>query len=156
MSEHSAQIVWHRGDQPFRDNRYSRLHQWEFDGGTVVKASASPSVVPLPLSSADAVDPEEAFIASIASCHMLWFLSLAAAEGYCVDEYRDRAQGMLGKNEEGRMAMLQLDLHPQTRFSGSPQPSKDQLMALHSQAHERCFLASSVLTRIRCEPRLLP
>src|SRR6202050_3246553 len=106
MSQISAQIFWQRGNADFIDNRYSRAHAWRFDGGIEVPASSSPHVVPVPLSLEAAVDPEEAFVASLSSCHMLWFLSLAAAQRLCVDQYSDEAVGVLGKNAAGKVAML--------------------------------------------------
>ncbi|HSX69504.1 MAG TPA: OsmC family peroxiredoxin, partial [Pseudomonas sp.] len=108
MAIHSAEILWSRGDQDFLDNRYSRAHLWRFDGGVEVPASSSPHVVPPPGSRADAVDPEEAFVASLSSCHMLWFLSLAARDGWRVDAYRDLAEGRMGRNAEGRLAILRV------------------------------------------------
>src|SRR5512140_777551 len=101
MSHYTSVIRWERGAQPFLDHRYSRGHVWRFDGGVEVPASSSPGVVPLPMSRADAVDPEEAFVASLASCHMLWFLSIAAKRGFCVDSYVDNADGVMAKNASG-------------------------------------------------------
>src|SRR5215467_6234752 len=118
MSHYTATIAWHRRDAVFTDNKYSREHLWEFDGGIRVAASASPHVVPLPFSTAEAVDPEEAFIASLASCHMLWFLSIAAKHGFVVDTYRDEATGTMGKNAEGKLAMTEVTLRPRVAFSG--------------------------------------
>ena len=152
MSQHSAQILWTRGDQAFTDNRYSRVHHWSFDGGLSVVASASPLVVPLPMSSEHAVDPEEAFVASLASCHMLWFLSLAAKQGFIVDEYRDQPVGTLGRNPEGKMAVLTVDLRPSIRFSGSRLPTPGEIDDLHHRAHDLCFLANSVKAEVRCSP----
>ena len=153
MSHHTSSILWERGSQPFIDNRYSRAHVWRFDGGVEVPASASPSVVRLPFSRADAVDPEEAFVASLSSCHMLWFLSIAAERKYVVDSYEDQADGLMGKNSQGKSAMTKVTLRPLVRFSGENQPSREQLLALHHRAHEECFLASSVLSEVVCEPR---
>jgi len=153
MSHHTSSILWERGSQPFIDNRYSRAHVWRFDGGVEVPASASPSVVRLPFSRADAVDPEEAFVASLSSCHMLWFLSIAAERKYVVDSYEDQADGLMGKNGQGKSAMTKVTLRPLVRFSGENQPSREQLLALHHRAHEECFLASSVLSEVVCEPR---
>src|SRR5512140_487653 len=119
MSHYTSVIRWERGAQPFLDHRYSRGHVWRFDGGTEVPASSSPSVVPLPLSRADAVDPEEAFVASLASCHMLWFLSIAAKRKYIVDAYEDQAEGVMEKNAEGRLAMTKITLRPLVVFSGA-------------------------------------
>jgi organic hydroperoxide reductase OsmC/OhrA len=151
MSEYHATIHWQRGDAVFTDNRYSRAHIWRFDGGVEVPASSSPQVVPLPMSSAAAVDPEEAFVASLASCHMLWFLSLAVARGLCVDRYEDAAIGVLAKNAEGRMAMTEVTLRPRVEFGGTG-PTRQVLTELHHRAHDACFIAASVLTRVNCEP----
>ena len=154
MSAHSyqAQIRWSRGDAVFTDNRYSRGHSWHFDGGIEVPASSSPQVVRVPLSVAAAVDPEEAFVASIASCHMLWFLSVAAGEGFRVDQYLDEAVGIMGKNAAGKTAVAQVTLRPRVSFSGARLPSHAQIDQLHHKAHEECFIANSVTTDIRCEP----
>ncbi len=152
MSEYQATIHWQRRDAAFTDNRYSRAHVWRFDGGVEVVASSSPQVVPLPMSSAAAVDPEEAFVASLASCHMLWFLSLAAARGLCVDHYDDAAIGVLAKNAEGRMAMTEVTLRPHVVFGAGTEPTRQALDELHQSAHEACFIAASVLTRVNCEP----
>src|SRR5512147_586110 len=107
MSLYTAVIAWERSGAVFTDNRYSRGHRWNFDGGVEVPASASPHVVPLPLSVAAAVDPEEAFVAALASCHMLWFLSIAARQGIVVERYRDEAIGVMAKNAQGRLAMTE-------------------------------------------------
>jgi organic hydroperoxide reductase OsmC/OhrA len=155
MTEHqyTAQIVWHRGDAVFTDNRYSRGHVWRFDGGIEVPASSSPLVVRLPLSVEAAVDPEEAFIASIASCHMLTFLSLAARQGYRVDDYLDAATGVMHKNPAGKLAVTRVTLRPDAVFGAARLPTRDELDRLHHQAHEECFIANSVNTQIVCEPR---
>lgn len=152
MAQHSAEILWLRDEQDFLNNRYSRAHSWRFDGGLEVAASSSPHVVPLPWSDAHAVDPEEAFVASLSSCHMLWFLSLAAKQGFQVDRYADQASGVMARNDEGRMAMTEVVLRPQVSFSGARLPDNQQLHALHHLAHEECFIANSVKTQVRCEP----
>ena len=152
MGEYRATVAWQRDGAKFTDNRYSRGHSWSFDGGVTVPASASPHVVPLPLSVEAAVDPEEAFVASLSSCHMLFFLSFAAKRGFVVDSYRDEAVGTLGKNAEGRMAMTRVTLHPAVRFSGERQPSAGEIDAIHHDSHEACFIANSVKTELRCEP----
>ena len=154
MAQHSAEILWQRGEQSFLDNRYSRAHLWRFDGGLEVPASSSPQVVPLPWSDASAVDPEEAFVASLSSCHMLWFLSLAAQQGFQVDRYQDQALGVMAKNAEGRLAMTEVLLRPRVCFGGERQPDAEQVHALHHRAHEACFIANSVKTEVRCEPVL--
>ncbi|MBL9172600.1 MAG: OsmC family protein [Verrucomicrobiales bacterium] len=154
MSEHHATISWERKDAPFLDQRYSRVHEWRFDGGAVVTASSSPSVVPVPMSDASAVDPEEAFVAALSSCHLLWFLSLAAKRGWLVDAYTDTASGVLGRNSEGRLAMTQVVLRPFVTFSGAMRPSPDDFLKAHHAAHDACFIASSVRTEVRVEPEL--
>jgi organic hydroperoxide reductase OsmC/OhrA len=153
MSHYTATIRWERDSQPFHDNRYSRAHVWRFDGGIEVPASSSPSVVPLPMSRAEAVDPEEAFVASLSSCHMLWFLSIAVKGKYIVDTYEDQAEGVMAKNAEGRLAMTQVTLRPRVVFSGPTLPDKAQLDALHHAAHEQCFIASSVRSEVVVAPR---
>jgi len=151
MALHSAEIIWHRNGAAFTDNRYSRLHRWIFDGGVEVPASSSPQVVPLPLSSASAVDPEEAFVASLSSCHMLWFLSIAARRGFVVESYRDKAQGTVAKNAKGKQAVMEVVLRPQVTYAGNP-PSEAESQAMHEESHDRCFIANSVSTDVRCEP----
>lgn len=152
MSDYTAEVRWLRDGQVFTDNRYSRGHEWSFDGGVKVPASSSPSVVPLPMSKAAAVDPEEAFVASLASCHMLWFLSLAAKARLVVDQYTDCAVGTMGPNAEGRNAMLRVVLRPRVTFSGTTPAAREQIAALHHDAHERCFIANSVKSEVICEP----
>lgn len=155
MAEHSVQIEWQLGAQEdFTAQRYSRRHTLRFDGGVQLVASSSPSVVPLPWSDASGVDPEELFVAALASCHMLWFLSLAAAQGHTVQHYEDDAIGHLARNAEGRMAMTLVTLRPRVRFTGDHAPDDAALRALHHHAHEACFIASSVKTELRCEPRI--
>ncbi len=152
MPEYQMIVQWERGEQPFIDNRYSRGHTWKFDGGVSVPASSSPHTVRVPFSLENAVDPEEAFVASLSSCHMLWFLSIAAKKGFCVDRYIDQATGVLEKNSEQRLAMTKVTLYPRVVFSGSPALTRDEIQAMHEQAHEECFIATSVKTEVRCEP----
>lgn len=149
MAIHTAEIHWARADQAFTDNRYSRAHEWRFDGGAVVPASSSPSVVRLPFSDPAGVDPEEAFVAALSSCHMLWFLGLAARDGYRVDSYTDTAAGTMSKNAAGKEAVTSVLLHPVIVFSGDKVPDDGTVAALHHEAHESCFLANSVLTTIK-------
>lgn len=158
MHQYTATTTWQRAEaEAFVDNRYSRVHRIAFDGGTVLEGSASPSVVPLPFSRAEAVDPEELFVASLSACHMLWFLSLAAQQGWRVDRYEDEAVGTMAKNAEGQVAMTLVVLRPQVVFGGGKRPDAAALEALHHRAHERCFIANSVKTTVRCEPAgLLP
>src|SRR5262245_43319418 len=152
MAEYKAVVAWDRGGAVFTDNKYSRGHRWVFDGGVEVPASSSPHVVPLPFSVAAAVDPEEAFVASLSSCHMLTFLFLAQKRGFVVDSYRDEAVGVLAKDAAGKFAMKLVTLHPDTTFSGSKKPTRADIEAMHHEAHEECFIARSVKTEVRCEP----
>ena len=149
---HKVQVHWSRGEAAFTDNRYSRGHTWRFDGGIEVPASSSPHVVRAPLSVEAAVDPEEAFVAAISSCHMLWFLSIAAERGFRVDDYFDEAEGVMVKNAAGKTAVTRVTLRPRVTFSGDTKPSRTQLDELHHKAHEECFIANSVTTDIICEP----
>lgn len=154
MHTYLARVLWQRGEsEAFTDNRYSRRHRLLFDGGAEWAGSASPQVVPPPLSDASAVDPEEAFVASLASCHMLWFLSLAARQGYRVDRYDDEAAGVMALDAQGRLAMTVVTLRPRVVMGGSNQPTPTQLAQLHHEAHESCYIARSVKTEVRCEPR---
>ncbi len=153
MSRYTATVRWQNNEGvEFPEGRYSRVHVWEFDGGINVPASASPHVVRAPMSSEDAVDPEEALVASISSCHMLSFLAIAAERGYVVESYIDEARGIMRKNDEGRIAVTLVDLHPRTRFSPDSQPDEEALAMMHHRAHEICFIANSVRTEIRCHP----
>lgn len=152
MAEYKTVVAWSRDGAAFTDNRYSRGHRWLFDGGLEVAASSSPHVVPLPLSVAEAVDPEEAFVASLSSCHMLWFLSIAAKRGFVIESYRDEAVGMLAKDASGNMAMTSVTLHPEVQFDGDKRPTKEVEVAMHSEAHGQCFIARSVKTDVLCEP----
>jgi organic hydroperoxide reductase OsmC/OhrA len=148
MSDHTATVAWDRFDAAFTDNRYSRAHRWMFDGGATIPASSSPHVVPVPLSDPMGVDPEEAFVASLSSCHMLWFLSIAASRGFVVDRYEDNAVGTMARDENGRLAMTRVVLNPTTAFSGASLPADDEIRAMHDAAHHECFLANSVKTEI--------
>lgn len=154
MSNYTATTSWRRNGATFTDRKYSRAHQWKFDGGTVVPGSSSPQVVRVPLSDAAAVDPEEAFLASLSSCHLLWFLDLACRQGWVVDSYDDEVVGVLGKNEQGKMAITLVTLRPRTVFTGR-QPTLEELNALHHEAHEQCYIAASVWSEVRCEPVLV-
>ena len=152
IETYTATVAWERNGAVFTDRRYSRAHRWEFDGGVEVPASASPHSVPLPLSLAEAVDPEEAFVASVASCHMLWFLAIAAQHGHVVDSYRDAASATMGPDAEGRVAILDVYLRPEVRFAGGREVPADRLAELHHAAHAECFIANSVRSAIHCHP----
>jgi organic hydroperoxide reductase OsmC/OhrA len=147
MSTHHATVEWKKeGD--FSRKKYLRTHRWKFDGGIEVKAAASPSVVPKPWTVDDAVDPEEAFIAAVSSCHMLTFLFLAANDGYVVESYADDAEGLLA-NDGGGQSITEIVLRPRIVFIGEKLPSAEQIEHLHHRAHEECFIARSVKTNIR-------
>jgi organic hydroperoxide reductase OsmC/OhrA len=148
MGSHTATVTWQRkANEAFIDNKYSRGHLWEFDGGAQVQASASPHIVRFPYSIAANVDPEEAYIAALSSCHMLFFLSLTASAGFVVDDYADHAVGRMAKNEAGRTVVTEIVLSPVVRYKGSS-PSREKEEHLHHEAHEACFLANSVKTKI--------
>lgn len=147
MKEFAAEVTWQRGGQAFLDGRYGRAHDWSFDGGLRVRASSSPLSVPVPMSDPAAVDPEEALVAAAASCHMLFFLSLAAQRGFTVDSYVDGAVGYLGPEEDGRVAMTRIELRPAITFAGE-RPSQAELDALHHAAHARCYIANSLKTAV--------
>jgi organic hydroperoxide reductase OsmC/OhrA len=136
--------------EAFTDKRYSRGHRWLFDGGVEVPASASPHIVPLPYSVAENVDPEEAFVAALASCHMLFYLDFAARRGLVVDRYEDAAEGFLEKAEDGKLAMTRVVLKPRVTYGG-PAPERTVEESLHHQSHEACFLARSVTSTIDIE-----
>jgi organic hydroperoxide reductase OsmC/OhrA len=149
MSIYKATISW-VSDNPdqFTKNRYSRRHMWSFDGGTEVPASSSPHAVPLPWSDEAAVDPEEAFVAAISSCHMLTFLWVAAKRGFVVESYTDNAEGLLAVDQDGKQSMTEVTLHPSIVWGGGSAPTAEELAELHHQAHGGCFIANSVKSRI--------
>lgn len=141
---YTAKVLWERGAQPFVDKRYSRAHAWRFDGGVNVAASASPQVVKVPLSREDAVDPEEAFVASLSSCHMLFFLDYASRAGFRIDRYEDDASGEMAKDIEGRMMVAKVTLRPAITWSGEKRPTAAEIADLHHKSHAVCFIANSV------------
>ncbi|MED5621364.1 OsmC family protein [Ideonella sp. BN130291] len=153
MHLYTAQIDWTRGDAAFTDNRYSRAHEWRFDGGAVVPASSSPLSVRVPYSNPANVDPEEAFVAALSSCHMLTFLWLAGREGLCVDRYSDAAEGVMEDIGHGRQAVTRATLRPEVVFSGTKRPSDADVERLHHSAHEQCYIANSVKTEITVQGR---
>ena len=153
MSSYTATIRWTRDPSTdFSRGQYSRAHSWEFDGGVTVPASHSPHIVPAPWSNADAVDPEEAFVASLASCHMLFFVDLARRAGFTVDSYVDEAEGMLEKRDDGKMWMSRVTMHPRVEFSGDKRPTEADIADLHHRAHDQCFIANSVTTEVIIQP----
>ena len=151
MAKYAATISWERGGSRFVDGDYTRAHVWSFDGGLTVAASASPHIVPLPHSKPENVDPEEALVASLSSCHMLFFLSIAARSGFVVDHYRDSAVGYLEKDGNGKLAMTRVVLRPEAAYSGKKLPAAGQIEIIHHQAHEQCFIANSVKTLVITE-----
>jgi organic hydroperoxide reductase OsmC/OhrA len=152
MQQFSATIDWARGDQSFTNQRYSRAHEWHFDGGARVPASSSPLSVPLPMSDPAGVDPEEALVAATASCHMLWFLSIAARAGHTVDAYHDEPIGLMTRNADGRLFMSRITLRPAISFA-LPGPDSAQLAALHHEAHQECYIANSIRAEVVVEAR---
>ncbi|NNE08554.1 MAG: OsmC family peroxiredoxin [Gemmatimonadetes bacterium] len=152
MSEYTARVSWDRKEaEPYIDNKFSRGHTWTFDGGVTVPGSSSPQVVPPPLSVEKAVDPEEALIASLSSCHMLYFLAFAAKMKFVVDGYVDDAVGVMGKNAEGRFCMTKITLRPAVRFAGDTLPTPDEIHALHEKSHSNCIIANSLETEVVVE-----
>jgi organic hydroperoxide reductase OsmC/OhrA len=156
MSEHRAKITWRRTSADFLKGKYSREHTWTFDGGITVPASASPSVVPTPYSNPANIDPEEAFVAAISSCHMLTFLHLASRAGFTVESYDDDAVGKMGKNENGLYWVEEVVLNTKIVYGGSKLPTPAEETELHERAHEECFIANSVKTRITVRPDSAP
>src|SRR5439155_8521325 len=147
MSEHKITLTCKRGDKPFEYQKYSRDHTWNFDGGHEMEASAAPAYLGNP----KLVDPEEAFVASLSSCHMLTFLAIACKKKFVLDEYVDEAVGQMEKNAEGKMAITKVTLKPKITFSGEKKPSAEELDKMHHAAHENCFIASSVKTEVTVE-----
>jgi organic hydroperoxide reductase OsmC/OhrA len=152
MSTYTATIRWRRkSDGDFSKGQYSRAHEWDFDGGVTVPASPSPHVVPAPWSDASGVDPEEAFVASLSSCHMLFFVDFARRAGFIVDDYVDKAEGVLEKRPDGKQAMTRVTLRPRVSWGGEKRPSKAEIDDIHHRAHDACFIANSVTTEVTIE-----
>jgi organic hydroperoxide reductase OsmC/OhrA len=152
LSTYTATIRWSRdGAEGFAKGQYSRAHTWAFDGGAVVPASPSPHIVPAPWNDPKGVDPEEAFVASLSSCHMLTFLAVACKKKFVLDEYADDAVGHMEKNENGKLAITRVELHPKIKFSGEKQPTEQELDEMHHFAHTECFIANSVKTKVTVE-----
>ena len=149
--QHTALIKWHCTSPDFLQGRYSREHTWTFDGGLTVAASPAPSVVPAPWSNPAHVDPEEAFVASLASCHMLTFLWVAGRDGFQAGSYEDNAVGEMTKNEQGVPWVSKVTLRPRIAWSGAKLPTPEDLDHLHHLAHKQCFIANSVKTEIVVE-----
>jgi len=148
MSEYKAIINWKNTGPDFLKGKYSREHTWTFDGGVTVAASASPAVVPAPYSNPAHVDPEEAFVASVSSCHLLTYIYLASRQGFQVDSYHDEAVGMMTKNEKGVPCVSLITLHPQIAYGGGKLPTAEEEAHLHHLAHEQCYIANSIKTEV--------
>ncbi len=149
MSEHKVTVEWQRETADFSYQTYNRDHNWAFDAGVTVRASATPAY----LGNAKCVDPEEAFVASLSSCHMLTFLAIASKKRFVLYEYHDEAVGILAKDTAGRLAITKVTLRPKIQFSGDTQPTHEEITQMHEQAHEACFIANSVKTEVIVEPR---
>src|SRR5437588_4659633 len=149
MSEHKITLTWKRGDKPFEYQKYSRDHIWKFDGGDVMQASAAPAYLGNP----KYVDPEEAFVASLSSCHMLTFLAVTCKKKFVLDEYVDEAVGHMEKNAEGKLAITRVVLRQKTKFSGDKQTTRQELDEMNHTAHDQCFIANSVKTEVTVEPQ---
>ncbi|MBT3531258.1 MAG: peroxiredoxin [Gammaproteobacteria bacterium] len=148
MSNYTATIEWNRNGEDFINNKYSRAHQWKFDGGAELTATASPHIVPAPWTAEEHIDPEEAFVASLSSCHMLFFLSFASRDGFQIDSYIDKPSGLMSKNSNGKTSMTRVVISPEVVYSGDKRPTKEVEKSLHHLAHENCFIANSVNTEI--------
>lgn len=148
MSEYVATVEWSRGDQPFLDHKYARAHDWRFDGGAVVRGSSAPSSVPVPQSDPAAVDPEEALVASVSSCHMLFFLAYAAKAGFVIDHYRDEATATMGRDDRGKVSITAVTLRPRVTWSGELRPDQAAIDDLHHRSHEHCYIANSIRAEV--------
>jgi organic hydroperoxide reductase OsmC/OhrA len=149
MSEHKTALQWNRDGKPFTPEGYSRDHEWAFEGGQRLNGSAAPAYG----GSEHGVDPEEALVMALSSCHMLTLLAIAAKKGWVIDRYADEAVGRLGKNNEGKIALTQVVLRPIIVFAEGSAPDAEGLQRLHQSAHANCFIANSVKTEVTIEPR---
>nr|ACO70925.1 OsmC family protein [uncultured Verrucomicrobiota bacterium] len=156
MSTHTTLTRWSRTGPDFLRRRYSRAHTWSFDGGLTVPASSSPHVVPPPWSDPGGIDPEEAFVASVSSCHMLWFLDVACSAGFVVEHYEDEAIGVMSENERGVLWISRITLRPRITWGGDRHPAPGEVEHLHHLAHDQCFIAASIRTEVVVEPRKEP
>lgn len=153
MSACTASVVWSRGDAVFTDNKYARAYAVVFDGGASIAGSASPANVPAPFSQADAADPEELLLASVSACHMLWFIDYARRGGFVLDRYEDAAEGVMGKDDRGKVAFTRITLRPKCAWSRAHIPDAAALDELHHKAHEACFIANSLRCEVDVEAR---
>jgi organic hydroperoxide reductase OsmC/OhrA len=153
MAKHLATIRWFASPgEDYAKGQYSRAHSWSFDGGAIVPASASPHIVPMPWADPDAVDPEEAFVASAASCHMLFFLDFARQAGLVVTGYEDEAEGEMHRGSDGKVRITRITLRPRIVFAGE-EPGEAVIDELHHKSHEACFIANSITSEVMVEPR---
>jgi organic hydroperoxide reductase OsmC/OhrA len=150
MAIHTATIEWHRKGANFLDRKFSRAHDWHFDGGLTVRGSAAPGVLRPPLADPTAVDPEEALVAALSSCHMLFFLAFAAKDGFVVDSYVDRAEGLLERSAEGKTSITQIILRPDIAYEGEA-PSAEKEAEMHHMAHDHCYIANSIKADVTVE-----
>ena len=150
MSEYKVSLLWKEESADFSYKNYSRTHSWKFGGGTIIEASAAPEY----LGKAELVNPEEAFAASLSSCHLLTFLAIASMKKFRVSSYEDNAVASLGKNEHGQMAVLKVVLRPRVEFGGDNIPDTALIQEMHDKAHEECFISNSVTTEVVVEPIL--
>lgn len=148
---HHARITW-LADEP--NHKYSRDHRWDFDSGISVPASASPEIVPNTYVGPKTIDPEEAFIAAIASCHMLWFLHIAHQNHFFVQKYGDEVQGVMGQLE-GTLGLESIFLNPLVRFWPTSKPDLTTYQRLHQEAHSNCFLAKSIRCQIKISAKMM-
>ena len=149
MSKHTSSLRWNRGDKPFTYEGYSRDHEWIFEGGQRLTGSAAEAF----LGSPEGVDPEEALVVALSSCHMLTLLAIAAKKGWTVESYDDDAEGTLGKNDAGKLSLTRVTLRPRIIFAEGKTPDAEALQRLHHQAHENCFIANSVKATVVVEPQ---
>jgi organic hydroperoxide reductase OsmC/OhrA len=150
MHRYTAVTTWAREGAPFTDLRYSRAHRWKFDGGVELTGSSSPLHVRVPFSDPSGVDPEEALVAALSSCHLLSFLYVAAKRGFVVDSYVDEAEGVMGENAEGRQAITRVVLRPRVTYVNDPDAETEA--AMHHQAHDDCYISNSVRSEVVVEP----
>ncbi len=154
MAGYRATVEWKRLGAKFIDQKYQRVHTWTFENGLTMKAAASHHIVPESYTDLSVIDPEEAFTASVASCHMLWFLSLAAGKGFLVNEYLDHSEGILEKNSEGNLAMTRIIIRPVVIFDADRAPNETDFIELHEKAHKKCFIANSIKSEILIKPKM--
>ncbi|TYP99429.1 organic hydroperoxide reductase OsmC/OhrA [Tenacibaculum adriaticum] len=151
--KHHTKIVWKKNtSENFTSGKYSRVHKWYFDEGTEIRASSSPKVIPVPMSDPSAVDPEEALLAALSSCHMLFFLSIVSSKKYTIESYEDTVEGIMQKNDNGKISMSEITLNPKTKFSSTNIPSVKEITDMHQLAHSQCYIANSLNSKINIFP----